>query len=68
MVKRNKGREKKGTKKSNCFISLVHKKLIVSIISILLLAYSGALKDPNILKVIQTTCMKTNLIVEYLQN
>ena len=42
-------------------MSLVHKKLIDWILSILLLPDSGALKDPNIFKIIQSTCMTTNL-------
>ena len=42
-------------------MSLVDKKLIDWIISILLLPDSAALKDPNIFKIIQTTCMTTNL-------
>ena len=36
-------------------MSLVDKKLINWILSILLLPDSGALKDPNIFKTIQTT-------------
>ena len=42
-------------------MSLVDKKLIDWIISIFLLPDSGALNDPNIFKIIQTTCMTTNL-------
>ena len=42
-------------------MSLVDKKLIDWIISIFLLPDSAVLKDPNIFKIIQTTCMTTNL-------
>ena len=42
-------------------MSLVDKKLIDWILSILLLPDSAALKDPNIFKIIQTTCLTTNL-------
>ena len=42
-------------------MSLVDKKLIDWIISILLLPDSAALKDQNIFKIIQTMCMTTNL-------
>ena len=43
-------------------MSLVDKELIDWIISILLLPDSAALKDPIIFKIIQTTCMTTNLL------
>ena len=43
-------------------MSLVDKKLIDWILSILLLPNSGALMDPNIFKIIQTTRITTNLI------
>ena len=42
-------------------MSLVDKKLIDWILSILLLPDSAALKDPNIIKIIQTKCLTTNL-------
>ena len=45
-------------------MSLVDKKLINWILSILPLPDSGALKDPNnIFKLFQTTCMATNLAI-----
>ena len=43
-------------------MSLVDKKLIDWILSILLLPDSAALKDPNIIKIIQTTRITSNLV------
>ena len=42
-------------------MSLVDKKLIDWIISIFLLPDSAVLEDPNMFKIIQTTCLTTNL-------
>ena len=42
-------------------MSLVDKELIDWIISIFLLPDSAVLNDPNSFKIIQTTCMTTNL-------
>ena len=43
-------------------MSLVDKKLIDWILSIVLLPDSGAMKDPNSFKIIQTTRITANLI------
>ena len=43
-------------------MSLVDKKLIDWILSIVLLPNSGAMKDPNSFKIIQTTRITANLI------